>query len=140
MQRIIGFVLLLCCIVSLYAWTFEPENVIVAGTGESVSEDIYGNKIDENGFVVPEYYDDKLSGDFYDAASKPFAFINDVAKAFDSFRTGITDMISSVGTLSEALYKVFNFNDEDSWWANIWYSFDENDENDKYPGGSRGER
>lgn len=140
MQRIIGFVLLLCCIVSLYAWTFEPENVIVAGTGESVSEDIYGNKIDENGFVVPEYYDDKLSGDFYDAASKPFAFINDVAKAFDSFRTGITDMISSAGTLSEALYEVFNFNDEDSWWANIWYSFDENDENDKYPGGSRGER
>lgn len=144
MQRIIGLFLLLCCVFSLYAWTFEPENVKVAGNGVSIAEDAYGNKMDANGFVVAEYYDDELSGEFYDAGKKPFVFINDVGNAFNGMRTGIVAIISSSTKMTEELTAVldsiFNFNDNDSWWANLWYSFDENNENDKYPGGSRGKR
>lgn len=143
MQRIIGFVLLLCCIFSLYTWTFEPDNVVVSGAGASVGKDAYGNNVDENGFVVPEYYDDKLSGDFYEAASKPFAFINDVAVAFDGMRTGIVAIIKTSTTATESLItaidSIFNFNDDDSWWANIWNNTND-DPNADYPGGSRGER
>ena len=45
--------------------------------------------------------------------------ISDVAKAFDSFRAGITDMISSAGTLSETLASIFNFDEEGSWWDKL---------------------
>lgn len=119
MQKIIGFVLLLCCVFSLYTWVFESDKVVIAGAGEAVAKDEYGNSIDENGFVVPEYNGSTLSGDFYDAAAKPLSFINDVASAFDSFRTGITDLISSAGALSDTLSEIFNFNDTDSWWQQL---------------------
>lgn len=119
MQKIIGFVLLLCCIFSLYTWVFESDTVVVSGTGQAVAKDEYGNSIDDKGFVVPEYNDSTLSGDFYDAASKPLSFINDVASAFDSFRNGITDLISSAGALSDTLSDIFNFNDTDSWWQKL---------------------
>lgn len=119
MQRIIGFVLLLCCIFSLYTWVFESDTVVVSGAGEAVAKDEYGNSIDANGFVVPEYNDSTLSGDFYDAASKPLSFINDVASAFDSFRNGITDLISSAGALSDTLSEIFNFDEEGSWWSDM---------------------
>lgn len=119
MQKIIGFVLLLCCVFSLYTWVFESDTVVVAGAGEAVAKDEYGNSIDEYGFVVPEYNDSKLSGDFYDAAAKPLSFINDVASAFDSFRNGITDLISSAGALSDTLSEIFNFDDSDSFWQKL---------------------
>lgn len=119
MQKIIGFVLLLCCIFALYTWTFENDSVVVEGAGEEVAKDTYGNSIDKDGFVVPEYYGEKLSGDFYDAAAKPFQFINKVATAFDSFRAGITDLISSAGALSDTLAEIFNFDDTDSWWQKL---------------------
>lgn len=119
MQKIIGFILLICCVFALYSWTFESESVVISGAGEAVSKDVYGNNIDKNGFVVPDYYDDKLSGEFYDAASKPLGFINSIASAFDGFRDGIVDMISSAGSLSETLRGIFNFNDSDSWWNKL---------------------
>lgn len=119
MKKIIGFVLLLCCVFSLYTWVFETDSLVVAGAGKAVAKDEYGNSIDVNGFVVPEYNGDNLSGDFYDAASKPLAFINNVATAFDSFRTGITDLISSAGALSDTLAEIFNFEDIDSWWQKL---------------------
>ena len=136
MQKIIGFVLLLCSIFALYIWTFEPDNVVVASSGVAVREDAYGNNFDEKGYVVPEYYGDKLSGEFYNAASKPLGFLNDVATAFDSFRNGVVNLISSAGTLSETLTGIFNFDDPNSWWADIWKSFDSNKDNpDGYRGG-----
>lgn len=119
MKKIIGFLVLVCCFISLYFWIFEPDNIVVNGAGTSISKDAYGNNIDENGFVIPEYTDDELSGDFYEAASKPFGFIKDVATAFDSFRSGIVDMIEGAGSLSETLREIFNFDEEGSWWDKL---------------------
>lgn len=141
MQKIIGFVLLLCSIFALYTWTFEPDTVVVASAGAAEREDAYGNKVDANGYVVPEYYDDKLSGEFYDAASKPLGFVNDVAIAFDNMRDGITTVITAstkmTETITGTLTSIFNFNEEGSWWDDIWLSFDSNAGEE---GGSRGSR
>lgn len=106
MQRVISLVLLLCCIFSLYSWIFD-DSVVVVGAGPKFAEDEYGNSIDENGFVVPEYNDEKFSGAFYDAAAEPLAFINSVANAFDVLLDGIVDFINMATSATQALSEAF---------------------------------
>lgn len=151
MNKVLSFVLVLCCIFTVYSWVFDDSTPINA-VGVAVTVDSYGNKKDVNGYIIPEYMDDELSGEFYNAGSKPLGFITDVATAFDGMRGGIVSIISTSTKMTETVVNaittfntnlentfasIFNFDEIGSWWDDIWLSFESNADEE---GGSRGRR
>lgn len=148
MNKIVSLLLILCSVLTLYTWVFESaEPASVSTVAYTVDEN--GMKKDEDGLIIPEYYDDKLSGEFYSAGSKPLELIMSVGTVFDDLRGGIVSVVSSstsfidnvvssinrvtslVDTvagyvsnfnsdLSNILGGIFNFDDIGSWWDDLF--------------------